>query len=266
MSAISAIKQMLEDGFAQGDEASLLAFYDALLAGELLVAVGGGETALTLTIDGRRVELGGSRDAEGNAILAAFTGDQELEAWAGWGVERLAVWVPALATAALDAEVETLSLNPAGPVGRHVAVVELRQLATGVVPRSGRASFGFEPRSGLAVAAPATGLAPVLVDALRAVCARIPEIGSATLVELMEPRRGPATHLAVALELAAPADRARRSAIVELIGAAVTETPAAGLAGVGFLWLDARLAALVGRRARPEYVRPGPSDPAGAIV
>lgn len=255
MSAGSAIKQALEDGFARGDEASLLAFYDALLAGELLVAVGGGDVAVSLTVAGSRVELGGSRDAEGTAILVAFTGGEELEAWAGWGVERLVVPAAALAAAALDAGVETVSLNPAGPVGRHVEIVELRQLAAGAVPRSGRASFGFEPRSGLAVAAPAAEPPPALVDALRAACALLPEIASATLVELMEPRRGPEARLTVALELAAPADRRRRQAIVELIGPAVTELSAARLEGIGFLWLDARLAALVGRRADPAYVR-----------
>lgn len=255
MSAISPIKQALEDGFSRGDEASLLAFYEALLAGELLVAVGGGEAALAVTIEGRRLELGGSRDAEGNAILAAFTGAEELAAWAGWRVERLPVPAPALAAATLDAAIETLSLNPAGPVGRYVDVVELRQLSAAAVPRMGPASFGFEPRSGIAVAAPAAEPAAALVDALRAACTQLSEIGSATLVELMEPRRGPGTHLAVALELAAPADQARRGQIVELIGPAVTELPAAGLEGIGFLWLDARLVALVGRRARPLYVR-----------
>ena len=45
MSAISAIRQAMEDGLARGDEQSLVAFHEALLAGSLLVAAGAGVPA-----------------------------------------------------------------------------------------------------------------------------------------------------------------------------------------------------------------------------
>jgi hypothetical protein len=252
VSAISAIKQALEDGFSRGDEASLVAFYDALLAGELLVVEGGGETALAVT-------LGWALGPEGEAEVAAFTGDEELDAWAGWGGARRAVPVVELAGALLGAGVHVLALNPAGPVGRRLDVVELRQLAAGSRPRSGRASFGFDPRSGVAVAAPATKLTPALAAALQAVCAHTPDIASAYLVELLHPRRSAAVELAVALEVDDLTDAARREAVLELVGAVVTQVPEAGLDGIGFLWLDGRLDGLVRARVAPAYRRVGSS-------
>lgn len=266
VSAISAIKQALEDGFSRGDEASLVAFYDALLAGELLVAEGGGEAGFAVALGGTvagagaggddpALLLAGSRGPEGEAEVAAFTGDEELEAWAGWGGERRAVPVVELAGALLDAGVHVLALNPAGPVGRRVDVVELRQLAAGSRPRSGRASFGFDPRSGVAVAAPAAGLTPALAAALQAVCAHASDIAAAYLVELLQPRRSAAVELAVALEVDDPADAARREAVRELVGAVVTQVPGAGLDGIGFLWLDGRLDGLVRARVAPAYRR-----------
>ena len=267
MSAISAIKQALEDGFTRGDEASLVAFYDALLAGELLVVEGGGETAFAVALGGAldgggaggspALLLAGSRGPEGEAEVAAFTGDEELDAWAGWGGARRALPVVELAGALLDAGVHMLALNPAGPVGRRLDVVELRQLAAGSRPRSGRASFGFDPRSGVAVAAPAAELTPALAAALQAVCAHTPDIASAYLVELLQPRRSAAVGLAVALEVDDPADAARREAVLELVGAVVTRVPEAGLDGIGFLWLDGRLDGLVRARVAPAYRRGG---------
>ncbi len=269
MSAISAIKQALEDGFTRGDEASLVAFYDALLAGELLVVEGGGEVAFAValggaldgggTAEGPALLLAGLRGPEGEAEGVAFTGDEELDALAGWGGERRPVPVVELAGALLDAGVHVLALNPAGPVGRRVDVVELRQLATGCRPRSGRASFGFDPRSGVAVAAPAAELTPALAAALQAVCANTADIAAAYLVELLQPRRSAAIELAVALEIDDPADAARREAVLELVGAVVTRVPEADLDGIGFLWLDGRLDGLVRARVAPAYRRVGSS-------
>ena len=54
MSAISAIKKALEDGFARGDEESLVAFHQALLQGELLVAAIG-EVELPVVLAGETV-------------------------------------------------------------------------------------------------------------------------------------------------------------------------------------------------------------------
>ena len=265
MSAISAIKQALEDGFARGDEASLAAFYDALLAGELLVAEGGGEATFAVALggaldgDGPGLRLAGSRGPEGEAEVAAFTGDEELAAWAGWDGARRAVPVVELVGALLDAGVHVLALNPAGPVGRRLDVVELRQLAAGSRPRSGRASFGFDPRSGVAVAAPASQLAPSLAAALQVVCTHTPDIAAAYLVELLQPRRSAAVELAVALEVDDPADAARRDAVLKLVGAVVTQVPDARLDGIGFLWLDGRLDGLVQARVAPAYRRAGSS-------
>lgn len=271
VSAISAITQALEDGFTRGDEASLVAFYEALLAGELLVTEGGGEAtfavALGGTLDGAgtgiaegpALLLAGSRGPEGEAEVAAFTGDEELDAWAGWGGQRRAVPVVELAGALLDAGVHVLALNPAGPVGRRLDVVELRQLAAGSRPRSGRNGFGFDPRSGVAVAAPAADLTPALTAALVSVCAHTPDIAAAYLVELLQPRRSAAVELAVALEVDDPSDAARREAVLELVGAVVTQVPEAGLDGIGFLWLDGRLDGLVRARVAPAYRRAGSS-------
>lgn len=257
MSASSAIRAALEDGFARGDEASLVAFYDALLAGELLVAVGGGEAAFPVTLaDGTASVLGGVRGVAGEAVVAAFTGAEELDAWAGSGSARLTVAVVPLATALLDTGVHELSLNPAGPVGRRVGVVDLRQLAGGLAPRCGRASFGFEPRSGVAVGAPTVAPDPALVAALQAVCAHNSDVAAAYVVEMMQPRRSGDVDLAVALQLDATADGERRQALLELVGEVVTSVPDAGLDGVGFLWLDARLEALVRARVPPAYERP----------
>ena len=255
MSAISAIRRALDDGFARGDEASLSAFHQALLDGQLHVAEGGGETALPITLDGESVELGGLRDAEGLPLLAAFTGDDELGAWAGDGARRRAVAVPALARAALDSGIHAVSLNPAGPVGRQLDTVELRQLASGLLPRVGGRSFGFDPRSGVAVAAPFAAPAPAVVDALRAVCAHNGDIAAAYLVELMQPRRSADCDLAIALEIDPATGRERRQALLELVGAVVTVVPDAGLGGIRFVWLDGRLDGLVRARVRPAYVR-----------
>ena len=271
MSAISAIKQALEDGFSRGDEVSLIAFYEALLAGELLVVEGGGETAISVALGGSldgegagsgggpALLLAGSRGPEGEAEVVAFTGDEELDAWAGWGDVRRTLPAVELAGALLDAGVHVLALNPAGPVGRRLDVVELRQLAAGSRPRSGRASFGFDPRSGVAVAAPAAELTPALADALRAVCAHTPDIAAAYLVELMHPLRSAAVELTVALEVDDPTDAARREAVLELVGAVVTQIPGAALDGIGFLWLDGRLDGLVRARVAPAYWRAGSS-------
>lgn len=264
MSAISAIKKALEEGYARGDEESLIAFLDALLEGDLLVAAGAGEAALPVRLDedAPAVELGGSRGAEGEALLSAFTGDEELEAWAGWGAARLAVPVTALARAALDAGVHILALNPAGPVGRQLDVVELRQLAAGRRPRSGRGSFAFEPRSGIAFAPPAVPPVQALVDGLRVVCAHNGDIVAATLVELMQPLRSADVDLAIAIELDGPPDPERRQALVELVGAVVTAVPEADLDGIGFVWPDARLAAMIRARIRPAYQRAAAQGPA----
>ena len=268
MSAISAIKQALEDGFSRGDEASLVAFYEALLAGELLVVEGGGEAALAIAIGGALdgggaggdapLLLAGSRGPEGEAEVAAFTGDEELDAWASSGGARRTLPVVELAGALLDAGVQVLALNPAGPVGRRLDVVELRQLAAGSRPRSGRASFGFDQRSGVAVAAPAVDLTPALTAALVSVCAHTSDIAAAYLVELMHPRRSAAVELTVALEVDDPTDAARREAVLELVGAVVTQVPGAALDGIGFLWLDGRLDGLVRARVAAAYRRAGP--------
>lgn len=266
----SAIKKALEDGFARGDEASLVAFYDALLADDVLVAPGAGEAQHPVTlasagaVDGDRgthappaLLLGGLRGAEGEAVVAAFTGDEELDAWAGWGVERVAVNGGVLAGALLDAGVHELSINPAGPVGRRLDVLELRQLAAGLRPRFGRAGFGFDPRSGIALAPPLPELPVAVADGLAVVCAHNADIAAAFLVDLMQPLRSAEVTLAVALEVDDPGDAARREALMELIGAVVTQVPAAELDGIGFLWLDGRLAGIARGRVRAAYRRDG---------
>ena len=254
MSAISAIKKALEDGFARGDEESLVAFHHALLQGELLVAASG-EVELPVVLAGETVELGGVRDIEGQPIVAAFTGEEELDFWAGPGAARRSIAVPELARAVLAGGIHTLSLNPAGPVGRFLDAVELRQLAAGVEPRIGRASFGFDARSGVAVAAPAEPPVPALLSALQSVCAFNSDIVASYLVELMQPLRSADVGLAVALQVDPGTDRARQEALMELVGACVTAVPDADLEGVAFVWLDGRLDGLVRARVRPVYVR-----------
>lgn len=271
MSAISAIRKALEDGFARGDEESLIAFYDALLAGDLLVAPGAGEAQHPVALGGTAgvdgvggedgaaarpaLPLGGLRGAEGEAVVCAFTGDEELDAWAGWGAERLAVNGGALAGALLDAGVHELSINVAGPVGRRLDVLELRQLAAGLRPRFGRAAFGFDPRSGIALAPPLPELPAAVADGLAVVCAHNADIAAAFLVDLMQPLRSAEATLAVALEVDDPGDAARREALMELIGAVVTQVPDAELDGIGFLWLDGRLAGIARGRVRAAYRR-----------
>lgn len=249
---------------ARGDEESLVAFHDALLNGSLLVAAGAGEDAVAITLGGgieadgpagRPVRVGAGRDVEENAVVLAFTGDDELNMWGGWDTGRMPVAVPDLARAVLDAGVHEVSINPAGPIGRRLDVVELRQLASGVRPRVGRASFGFDPRSGVALAVPAVAPASTVTAALVAACAHNADVEQAYVVEMMQPRRSGAVDLAVALALDPGATPERRAALLELIGAVVTGAPGAALDGIGFLWLDARLAGIARSRMLPAYER-----------
>ncbi|MFA5139296.1 MAG: SseB family protein [Elusimicrobiota bacterium] len=160
---------------------SLAAFYKELRSAKLRVPAS--------PLPGRPMPAGAEpipagflagRDPDGRRGLLAFTGEEALLAWHGYGIDTLEMAMPELCTKALESGMESVIINPCGPSGALIRQEAMGELVSGTTLAKRQAvPHGTSVTVGPPRVAPSTAVMAVL----RAEAAKFPQIRATYIVD-----------------------------------------------------------------------------------
>lgn len=139
--------------------------------------------------------------------MLAFTSEEALLKWKKEGTPYIALGAKDIFSLALQSEMESIVINPAGPTGGELTLPEIHILAEGAIPQAAtqEGATDLEVKAGteVLVGAPAKPPSEKLLAALRESLAGYPEVQAAYFIQIAIGGGNP--HWAVGIELGSKA-------------------------------------------------------------
>lgn len=122
------------------------------------------------------------RDSEDKRGMLAFTGDDALLAWHGYGIDTVEMSVPELCAKALEAGMESVIINPSGPSGALIRKEAMGELVP-PVPQTVAKKQDLPTGGSITLAHPRMAPSTAVMSVLRAEASKFPQIRAAYMVD-----------------------------------------------------------------------------------